>query len=67
MPTEPKAAPAAQQDSPSLAIEKGATGYVYKVLDRKTGDVIRQIPHKSLADMAKDPDYDAGRVIITSA
>jgi flagellar protein FlaG len=53
-------------DQPGLAIEQSSTGFVYKVLDRKTGDVIRQIPQQSLADLANDPSYDAGDVIKTS-
>ena len=67
------AAPAANSsvessdNQPGLAIEQSPTGFVYKVLDRKTGDVIRQIPQQSLADLANDPAYDAGAVIKTSA
>lgn len=54
-------------NQPGLAIEQGPSGFVYKVLDRATGDVIRQIPHKVLADLADDPTYDAGGLIKTSA
>lgn len=53
-------------NNPRLAIEQGPTGFVYKILDRVTGEVIRQLPQKSLADLAKDPEYAAGGVIKTS-
>ena len=54
-------------DQPRLAIEQGPTGFVYKVLDRVTGEVIRQLPHQSVVKLAEDPAYDAGKVINTSA
>ena len=70
-PAQPNLTPQVSVESldsqPRLAIEQGPSGFVYKVLDRSTGDVIRQIPHKVLADLADDPAYDAGGVIKTSA
>ena len=63
---EPKIVSPAEHQ-PRLAIEQGPKGYVYKVLDRVTGEVIRQLPHDSVVELADDPNYDAGRVINTSA
>ena len=63
---EPKIV-APSENQPRLAIEQGPKGYVYKVLDRVTGEVIRQLPHDSVVELADDPNYDAGRVINTSA
>ena len=54
------------EDGPRLAIEQGPKGFVYKVLDRVTGEVIRQLPHDSVIQLADDPDYDAGQVINTA-
>ena len=65
-PAESSAGQTDVSDQPRLAIERGPAGFVYKVLDRTTGEVIRQIPHESLADLAKAPDYDGGAVIKTS-
>lgn len=53
-------------DQHRLAIEQGPSGFVYKVLDRVTGETIRQLPHDSVAKLAQDPSYGAGQVIKTS-
>lgn len=59
--------PAQNNDQPRLAIEQGPGGFVYKVLDRVTGEVLRQLPHDSVSKLADDPSYGAGQVIKTSA
>ena len=63
---EPVSSPTAN-DQPRLAIEQGPGGFVYKVLDRVTGEVIRQLPYDSLSKLGDDPSYGAGQVIKTSA
>lgn len=63
---EPEAA-AQSNDQQRLAIEKGDSGYVYKVLDSVTGEVIRQLPYESVSKLAENPSYNAGQVIKTSA
>jgi flagellar protein FlaG len=39
--------------------------YVYKAIDRVTGEVIRQLPRKELLEMRKSSAYQAGSVIKT--
>ena len=63
-----EATPTAQDnDQQRLAIEQGPSGYVYKVMDRVTGEVIRQLPYESVSKLSEDPSYGAGQVIKTSA
>ncbi|NAW11153.1 flagellar protein FlaG [Salmonella sp. gx-h1] len=44
----------------------GNNRYVYKVLDRVTGEVIRQLPREDVEKLAVDPTYRGGRVVDTS-
>lgn len=63
-------APANDADDPSrfrLTIEAtGAGRFVYKVLDRVTGEVIRQLPREEVERMNQEPDYVGGRLVNTA-
>jgi len=52
-----------------LVIEEGpqAGSFIYKTLDRVTGEVVRQLPREQVIDLMKAVDYSSGRVIDTSA
>jgi flagellar protein FlaG len=39
--------------------------WVYKAIDRYTGEVVRQLPRQELLDMKKSGNYQAGSVIKT--
>jgi hypothetical protein len=41
--------------------------FIYTVIDRSTGQVVTQIPRESLSEIARQSDYSAGQVIITTA
>jgi len=64
----------AQQDAERasryrLVIEEGsrAGSFIYKTLDRMTGEVVRQLPREQVVEMTSENDYAAGAVIDTSA
>ena len=65
-------APAARNDNHDasrfrLTIEAvGDNRFVYKVLDRVTGEVIRQLPREDVQKLAVDPTYRGGKVVDTS-
>ncbi len=42
-------------------------GWVYKAIDRSTGEVVSELPHKTLMQMRKEGRYEAGTVINTEA
>jgi flagellar protein FlaG len=52
-----------------LVIEEGprAGAFIYKTLDRVTGEIVRQLPREQVVEMMQASDYSAGRVIDTSA
>lgn len=52
-----------------LVIEEGPTkgSFVYKTLDRETGEVVRQLPRERLIEMISSEDYFSGSVINTRA
>ncbi|WP_415014419.1 flagellar protein FlaG [Brevundimonas sp.] len=52
-----------------LVIEEGAAkgAFVYKILDRETGEVIRQLPREEVARIGDQNSYAAGAVIDTRA
>lgn len=63
----------AQQDAERasryrLVIEEGARdgSFIYKTLDRLTGEVVRQLPREQVVEMKGQDDYTAGTVIDTS-
>jgi flagellar protein FlaG len=46
-----------------LIIEEGpGNAYVYKTLDRVTGEVVRQFPREQVLKFMSDPTYDPGQV-----
>lgn len=50
-----------------LVIEAvGQNRFVYKVMDRLTGEVIRQLPREHVEKMISDPSYRQGVVVKTS-
>lgn len=51
-----------------LVIEQGprAGSFVYKTLDRETGEVIRQMPSEDVLKLRQRDDYGAGAVIDTT-
>ena len=48
-----------------LTIEEGPGGFVYKTLDRVTGEVIRQLPREDVVKMRHSPAYGPGELIKT--
>ena len=62
---------AAAQDTADLrlVIEESdiAGAYIYKTVDRRTGEVVSQFPREEVARMREEPDYEAGAVIRTQA
>lgn len=51
-----------------LVIEQGprAGSFVYKTLDRETGEVVRQLPSEEVLKLRQRDDYGAGTVINTT-
>lgn len=48
--------------------EDAASGaFVYVTLDRRTGEVVNQVPSEDLLRLRDRPDYAAGRVVSTKA
>ena len=41
--------------------------YVYKTLDRVTGEVISQLPREEVVRLKQDPRYGAGKLVDTRA
>ena len=60
-------APATDAGRYRLTIEKGSQGFVYKTLDRVTGEVIRQFPREEIIKLRQSVDYDPGDIIVTGA
>lgn len=52
-----------------LVIEEGPKkgSFIYKTLDRVTGEVVRQLPREKVVQLMEAGDYVSGRVIDTSA
>ena len=76
--TQPSQGPAAEPAAPApnlaandyrLVIEqdKDTGSYVYKTLDRTTGEVVRQLPREEMLRLKESPAYVAGQVIQTEA
>ena len=65
----PAAAQAPDLSAIRLVIEedRDSGSFVYKTLDRVTGEVIKQIPREEVLKMLSMGDYDAGDVIKTRA
>ena len=64
---DPAPQPPAAADQPDvrLVIEEDAqTGaFVYKTMDRRTGQVIQQFPREEILRLKQEEEYVAGRVI----
>lgn len=52
-----------------LVIEEGpqSGSFIYKTMDRVTGEVIRQFPREQVVQMMQSERYDTGAVIDTTA
>ena len=51
-----------------LVIEEGQAGaFVYKTIDRRTGEVVLQLPREEVLRMREAESYEAGTVIATRA
>ncbi|MFZ3008235.1 MAG: hypothetical protein WA047_18875 [Phenylobacterium sp.] len=46
-----------------LIIEEQGGSYVYKTVDRRTGDIVAQYPREELLKMREEDGYAAGTVI----
>lgn len=51
-----------------LVIEEGPQqgSFIYKTLDRVTGEVVRQLPREQVVEMMRSDDYAQGAVIDTN-
>ncbi len=47
-----------------LVIEAANDGFVYKTVDRQTGELVRQWPREEVQKLADDPTYRQGRIIV---
>ena len=61
--------PTQDQATQRLVIEmdQGSGSYVYKTVDRVTGEVLQQLPRAEVLRMRQIADYTAGAVIQTKA
>ncbi len=52
-----------------LVIEEGpqAGSFIYKTMDRVTGEVVKQLPREQVVNLMRTVDYNAGSVIDTKA
>lgn len=69
-PAPSKAPPPASRDSEQrLVIDQDPTtgSFVYKTVDRVTGEVLSQLPREEVLRLRDDPAYRAGAVIATVA
>ncbi len=64
MPRAPKE-PAPQGADLRLVIEEDekSGAIVYKTLDRRTGEVVRQLPREEVLRLKDDPAYDPGDIV----
>ena len=69
VPAAAPAAPEPRQDMADLRLvieENANTGtFVYKTIDRRTGEVVSQIPREDMLKLREDAGYEAGAVIKT--
>ncbi len=71
-PIRASASRAAQGPDPAdmrLVIEedKATNSYVYKTIDRLTGEVIQQLPRQQVLQLREQLDYEAGAVVRAKA
>ncbi|MFZ5718298.1 MAG: flagellar protein FlaG [Pseudomonadota bacterium] len=50
-----------------IEMDQATGSYVYKTIDRQTGEVLRQLPRDEVLRMRGETDYAAGAVIKTTA
>jgi flagellar protein FlaG len=50
-----------------LVIEEQAGSYVYKTVDRRTGEIVAQYPREDILKLHEETDYAAGDVINAKA
>ena len=52
-----------------LVIEEGpqAGSFIYKTMDRVTGEVVKQLPREQVVDLMRTAEYSSGSVIDTKA
>lgn len=50
-----------------IEMDQASGSYVYKTIDRQTGEVLRQLPRDEVLRMRGETDYAAGAVIRTKA
>ncbi|MDP1632101.1 MAG: hypothetical protein Q8L66_11855 [Caulobacter sp.] len=64
VPSKAPAAPAPNADL-RLIIEEGEVSgtFIYKTLDRRTGEVVRQLPREDVVRLKDSPNYEPGDVI----
>lgn len=61
---QPASVQADQADLRLVIEEVGNTGsFVYKTVDRRTGEVVMQLPREEVLRMKEADDYEAGAVI----
>lgn len=69
-PSAPEA-PTPRQDLVDLRLvieENAATGtFIYKTIDRRTGEVVSQLPREDVLKMQQSDGYEAGAVVKTQA
>ncbi|MFT4936531.1 MAG: flagellar protein FlaG [Pseudoalteromonas distincta] len=65
----PRPAPKSEQADLRLIIEEDAAvgAYVYKTIDRHTGEVVSQIPREEVLKMRDRPEYEVGDVVSAKA
>jgi flagellar protein FlaG len=65
----PPFVPPAEQPDVRLVIEESDQpgSYIYKTLDRRTGEVLQQFPREELLRLRDEEGYEAGAVVSTRA
>jgi len=47
--------------------DKASGSYVYKTVNRLTGEVVQQLPREQVLQLREQVDYEAGHVVRTKA
>lgn len=47
--------------------DKAARSYIYKIINRRTGEVIQQLPSEQVLRLRENSNYEAGDVVRTKA
>ena len=47
--------------------DKASGSYIYKTIDRATGEVIQQLPREQVLQLRDELSYEAGKVVRTKA